>query len=65
MRIAVNEIESKLQDLLQETDPSRTLDSLEIVIVQSFVCNHFAANADDMPVIDTIKGWCKWAERSL
>ncbi len=21
--------------------------------------------ADDMPVIDTIKGWCKWAERSL
>jgi len=57
-------LRADLGALLQEQDPHRPLDSLEVVVVQSYLNRHgvgAAAPAEDRP--RTIEGWVTWAVR--
>jgi hypothetical protein len=60
-------LRSDLATLLQESDPDRPLDSLETVVVQTYLTNHGLAAGgltEDRP--RTIEGWITWvAQRSL
>lgn len=50
---------------LQETDRSRELDSLETVVVRSFLsARGFVVPADLRPEPNTMEGWLRWAARS-
>ena len=58
------DLRGKLQQLLQETDSHRQLDSLESVVVLTYLANQIAA--PDEPAQDrpkTIEGWVAWAAR--
>lgn len=63
------DLRGKLQQLLQETDPHRQLDSLESVVVLTYLANQLAAPdgpAPDGPAQDrpkTIEGWVAWAAK--
>ncbi|GGW61386.1 hypothetical protein [Streptomyces xantholiticus] len=58
-------LRDSLSRLLQEEDPHRPLDSLEVVVVRGFLTqrlSHLASPAQgDVP--KTIEGWVTWAER--
>jgi hypothetical protein len=61
-------LRGELADLLQETDPDRPLDSLETVVVLSFLRGRGLVPAgfrpepgEDRP--RTIEGWVAWAAR--
>jgi hypothetical protein len=57
-------LRAELADLLQEEDPHRPLDSLEAVVVHSYLHRHgvgAGAPAADRP--RTIEGWVTWAVR--
>jgi hypothetical protein len=54
----------RLEVLLQETDRSRQLDSLEMVIVRSFLrAQGIAVEPDAGPETGTIAGWIAWLEQ--
>ena len=51
---------------LQETDRTRELDSLETVVVRSFLsARGFPVAADLWLEPNTMEEWLRWAERSL
>ena len=50
---------------LQELDHRRELDSLETVVVRSFLDARGYAVPDDLiPIPNTIGGWLRWADQS-
>jgi hypothetical protein len=54
-------LRGELESLLQETDPHRPLDSLETVVVLSYLRNRQlmpAEVSDERPT--TIEGWSAW-----
>jgi hypothetical protein len=57
------ELLAGLQTVLQETDPQRRLDSIEMVAVQAYLSRWGVKfpNEGDFP--QTIKGWVEWAVR--
>ncbi|MBN3932621.1 hypothetical protein IQ279_23900 [Streptomyces verrucosisporus] len=54
-----------LSRLLQEGDPHRPLDSLEVVVVRGFLTQRLPRLDTPAPgdVPKTIEGWVTWAER--
>jgi hypothetical protein len=54
----------ELMELLQERDPDRRLDSLETVVVVTYLREHLSRAVEvgpDSP--HTIRGWVTWADR--
>jgi hypothetical protein len=65
-RTSTKELCSEIEFELQETDHHRELDSLETVVVRSFLCARgFAVSDDHAPPANTIEGWLTWVEHSL
>ncbi|MFI7637830.1 hypothetical protein [Nonomuraea sp. NPDC049400] len=57
-------VRQDLHELLQESDPQRPLDSLETVVVLSYLDKNrldVGADAADRP--QTIEGWVAWVAR--
>ncbi len=58
------EFEKDLEFLLQETDHHRPLDSLDTIIVQSYLASKGIEVLDDSgPRTNTIGGWLEWANQ--
>ncbi|MFF3866996.1 hypothetical protein [Micromonospora sp. NPDC001898] len=54
-----SDLRAQLSHLVQEEDPHRTLDSLEAVVVRTYLTNQgYGAPAEDGP--RTIEGWVAW-----
>jgi hypothetical protein len=57
-------VAQRLDVLLQETDRSRQLDSLDMVVVRSFLrAQGIAVEPDAGPETGTIAGWIAWLEQ--
>jgi hypothetical protein len=53
------DLRAQLSHLVQEEDPHRTLDSLELVVVRTYLTNQgYSAPAEGGP--STIEGWVAW-----
>jgi hypothetical protein len=57
------ELLAGLQTALQETDPLRQLDSIEMVAVQAYLSRWGVKFPDGGAFPQTIKGWVEWAVR--
>ena len=58
-------LKKKLVELLNEPNISRELDSLEVVIVQSYIGECFKSHPAKYPNFKTIEEWCIWADQYL
>ncbi|HEU4711124.1 MAG TPA: hypothetical protein VFS76_06135 [Pyrinomonadaceae bacterium] len=56
-----DELLTGLQTALQETDPLRQLDSIEIVAVQAYLSRWGVKFPNGGAFPQTIKGWVEWA----
>ncbi|SCF35178.1 hypothetical protein GA0074695_5940 [Micromonospora viridifaciens] len=57
-----DDLRAQLTHLLQEEDPHRTLDSLESVVIRTYLTNEgYGTPAEDGPL--TIEGWVAWVEQ--
>lgn len=60
------EFERDLKHILQETSLHRTLDSLDVIIVRSYLVSKGIELAESaLPPINTIGGWLEWADQFL
>ena len=55
------ELLTGLQTALQETDPLRQLDSIEMVAVQAYLSRWGLEFPNGGPLPQTIEGWVEWA----
>jgi len=63
--VTTTDLGKDLEFELQETDRTRELDSLETVVVRSFLsARGFSVSADVRPDPNTMEAWLQWAERS-
>jgi hypothetical protein len=53
-----------LHAILQETNPARTLDSVEAVTVRAYLAKHGIEYPEGTPLPETLGGWVEWAVRS-
>jgi hypothetical protein len=56
-------LRTELAALLQEDDPHRRLDSLESVVIGSYLTNRALAPALPVRPPTTIEGWVTWVAR--
>lgn len=60
------EFERDLKHMLQETNLYRSLDSLETIIIRSYLSSKgIEVSEDELPKTHTIGGWLEWADRFL
>jgi hypothetical protein len=58
-------LEKQLVEALQDTDRERVLDSLETVVVKTFLASQGVLVSDDfVPSRNSVSGWIEWACRS-
>lgn len=63
--MSTRDIGESLEFELQETDRSRELDSLETVVVRSFMAGRGYAVPDDLQLQpNTMEKWLEWAARA-
>jgi len=64
MTFDLEKIKIEFGSALQETDPSRPLDSLETVVIKTIASKHGIQIADEIiPETNSIAGWIAWIER--
>ncbi|MFV2128139.1 hypothetical protein EDC02_5277 [Micromonospora sp. Llam0] len=57
-----DDVRAQLSHLVQEEDARRTLDSLESVVIRTYLTNQgYGTPAEDGPL--TIEGWVAWVEQ--
>jgi hypothetical protein len=54
---------TELHAALQEIDPRRPLDSIEIVTIRAYMTRWGLEHPQGMPFPSTIEGWVEWAVR--
>ena len=66
MLLERTEFEQDLKHILQETSLHRSLDSLETVIILSYLTSKgIEVSEDELPKTHTIGGWLEWADQFL